>query len=240
MTSELILKEIIEGYRRMLHDRYEYQNIIERFEVPEMINEAIVTEIRDYFLNYIYPEYATRQELNEAFESLDSYIKRPEKLVRMLMNSITLLFSHGRHLPRLLKTGLKALKSFRTASKFEASLADKAIENNIDPPFDAEKIGSLLTYLPSEDINAFIENSSSLVQVLSDQKLIEEVQEILEFLIRRMKKKKRLYSETEIKGLELGLQMLQKGEKLFNQFTEEEQTMLIDLIIETERNFLQD
>ena len=48
-----------------------------------------------------------------------------------------------------------------------------------------------------------------------------------------MKKKKRLYSDNEIKGLELGLQMLQKGERLFNQFSEEEQIKLIELISET-------
>ena len=130
MSKENILKEVIEGYRDLIYKRYQYQNIVNKIDIPSFIDEETVNRVRDYFLNFIYPEWGKREELNEAFESLDSYIKRPEKLLRMLLDSIKLFFRHGRHLPKILNTGLKAIKSFRVANNFEANLAEQAIKNN--------------------------------------------------------------------------------------------------------------
>lgn len=238
MPKENILKELIEGYRNLIHQRYQYQNIIHKYDVPEAIDEATVNRIRDYFLNYIYPDYDKRVELNEAFESLDTYIKRPEKLFRMLLDSIRLFFKYGTHIPKILNTGLKALKSFRAASGFENHLAEMAIKHEVSPPFDKDKINDLLRHLSREEIEQFIETSESLLFVFRDKKLIQEIVEILSYLIKRMKEKKNLYSENEIKGIELGLEMLMKGDALFNQFSFNHQQLLIQLIIKTERSIL--
>ena len=169
--------------------------------------------------------------MNEAFESLDSYIKRPEKLLRMLLDSIKLFFRHGRHLPKILNTGLKAIKSFRVANNFEA-------KNNIEPPFDASKIYTLLKYLSREEIEEFTENSKSLVFIFRDRELIKQVKEIIGYLITRMKAKKNLYSTNEIRGLEIGLEVLDEGFALFEQFSHNDQEQLIQLIIKIEHSIL--
>jgi hypothetical protein len=238
MPSENILKEIIEGYRLLIDQRYQYHNLTRKFDIPDFITEETVDQIRAYFLNYIYPDYNKREELNEAFESLDTYIKRPEKLLRMLMDSITLLFSHGMHLPKILSTGMKALKSFRAASSFENKLAEEAVRNDMRPPYDRTKINTLLKSLSLKEVDEFIEISESMVFIFRDQTLIKEVKEILEYLIGRMKAKRDLYAHTEVRGIELGLEMLVKGEALFNRFSLKDQETLIHLIIEIERSFL--
>ena len=87
-------------------------------------------------------------------------------------------------------------------------------------------------------VDQFIEITESMVFIFRDQTLIKEVKEILEYLIARMKKKQNLYSLSEVKGMELGLEMLVKGDALFNRFSLKDQETLIQLIIEIERRFL--
>ena len=84
MTRDKILEGIIEGYRNTIYHRCQYDNIKGKYKIPESINEETVNLLRNYFLNYIYPEFDKRVELNEAFKSLDNYIKYPQKLLGVL------------------------------------------------------------------------------------------------------------------------------------------------------------
>lgn len=238
MSKENISEEVIKGYRNLINQRYQYQKIVDKYDLPSSIDEETVDRVRGYFLNFIYPEFSKREELNEAFESLDSYIKRPEKLLRMLLDSIKLFFTHGRHLPKILNTGLKAIKSFREATGFEAKLAEEAIKNHIEPPFDISKIYVLLKYLSREEIDQFTENSKSLIFIFRDKVLVRNVKEVIGYLIARMKEKQKLYSTNEIRGLEMGLEMITEGDALFNQFSLNDQQQLIDLIITIEYSIL--
>ncbi|MFK7979352.1 MAG: hypothetical protein AB8G86_05190, partial [Saprospiraceae bacterium] len=51
-------------------------------------------------------------------------IQQPKKLLRILLDSGRLIFKYGRHLPKILNAGLKALRSFRTATQFENLACD--------------------------------------------------------------------------------------------------------------------
>lgn len=238
MTREKVLKGIIEGYRSTLHSRYQYQNIKGKYEIPESINEEIVDLLRSYFLKYIYPDVEMRAELNKAFKSLDDYIKHPKKLLKILLEASRLLFRYGRHLPKIFATGLKAMKSFRAAAKFENMFVDEAIKNKIPGPYDSSKIETLLKLLPRDEVELFIENSQSLFETLHDRVQIKAIIEIIEYLILAMRKKANSYSSSQIRGLELGLEMLKEGDKLFNQLTKEDQQNLVYLITEIEKDML--
>ena len=48
----------------------------------------------------------------------------------------------------------------------------------------------------------------------------------------------KLYSENDVKGLKLGYEMLKEGNELFKSFGSENQHFIINLIIELERNHL--
>ena len=101
MTREKIAEDIIEGYRNTIYQRYQYQNIKHQYDIPESINEETVNLLRNYFLNYIYPEFNKRAELNESFKSLDNYIKHPKKLLSILLDTSNLIFKYGIHLPKI-------------------------------------------------------------------------------------------------------------------------------------------
>lgn len=238
MSREEILKEIIEGYRSTIYQRYQYQNIKDKYRIPDSINEETVNQLRNYFLNYMYPEYNTRTELNEAFKSLDAYIKYPQKLLRVLLDAARLIFSYGRHLPKILNTGLKAMKSFRAATNFENNLVDEAIKNKIEVPYDLSKIDALIKLLPHKEIENFIEISQSLFEILHDRILIQKIKEVIQYLIHVMSKNPELYSTSQIRGLEIGLEMIIEGDKLFNRLTKKDQRNLVYLITEIEKDNL--
>jgi hypothetical protein len=229
MTREKILEDIIEGYRNTIYQRYQYQNIKDKYEIPESINEETVNLLRNYFLNYIYPEFNKRAELNESFKSLDNYIKHPKKLI----------FNYGIHLPKILNTALKVMKSYRAATGFENMLVDEAIKNIIEAPYDPSKINTLIKLLPRKEIEKFIDTFQSLFEILHDRILIKKIKEILEYLILVMKNKERYYSVSQIKGLEIGLEMINIGDKLFNRLAKEDQRKLVYLITEIEKDMLE-
>ncbi|MGB5378800.1 hypothetical protein [Muriicola sp.] len=238
MNKEKILEAIIEGYRNSIHQRYQYQNIKDKYEIPESIDEETVNLLRNYWLSYIYPEYSRRKELNEAFQNLDNYIKHPKQLLSILLDASKLIFKYGRHLPKILTSGLKAMKSFRIAANFENSFVEEAINNNIDGPYDQSKINTLIKLLPRKEIEKFIGISQSLFEILHDKVLIEKIKGIIQYLILAMKKNENAFSSGQIKGLELGFELLNEGYKLFNQLAEEDQRKLVYLITEIEKDML--
>jgi len=238
MTREKILEDIIEGYRNTIYQRYQYQNIKDTYGIPESINEETVNQLRYYFLNYMYPEYNTRAELNEAFKSLDNYIKHPQKLLRILLDAAKLIFRYGRHLPKILNSGLNAMKTFRAATNFENNLVDEAIKNKIEAPYDLSKINALIKLLSRKEIEEFIEISQSLFEILHDKILIKKIKEVIQYLIGVMREKEESYSLSQIKGLEIGLEMINEGDKIFNRLTKEDQQNLVNLITEIEKDKL--
>jgi len=238
MSREETLKEIIAGYRGTIEQRYQYQKLKKKYEVPASINEETVNVLRAYFLDYIYPEYDKRQELNDAFESLDDYSKRPEKLLRILMESVKIILKYGRHLPKVLGAGLKALTSFRAATKFENKLVAEAIKRKIDAPYDQSKINMLIGFLSRKEIEQFIDSVQALFEILHDRVLVGKIKEMLDYLITKMREKPKLYSADEVRGLEIGMEMLNKGDALFKQLTKEDQQNLIHLVIKIERDVL--
>lgn len=238
MARTEILEEIIEGYRNSIYQRYQYQNIKDSYGIPESINEETVNQLRNYFLNYMYPEYDRRVELNEAFKSLDDYIKHPQKLARILLDAVKLIFRYGRHLPKILNSGLNAMKTFSAATNFENNLVDEAIKNKIEAPYDPSKIDALIKLLSRKDIEKFIETSESLFEILHDKILVKKIKAVIQYIILVMSEKQGSYSLNQIKGLEIGLEMINEGDKLFNRLTRDDQQNLIALITAIEKDNL--
>ncbi|PQJ82259.1 hypothetical protein [Polaribacter glomeratus] len=238
MTREKVLEEIIEGYRKTVSQRYQYQQIKNTYGLPETINEETVNQLREYFLTYMYPTPDKRAELNKAFDSLDDYIKHPQKLLRILLEAAKIIFKYGRHLPKILSAGLDAMKTFKAATNFENTMVDEAIKNKIEAPYDSVKVDALLKLLSREEIERFIESSQTLFEILHDKNLIKKIKEVIQFLITAMQKNPNTYSKSQIKGLEVGLEMITEGDLLFNRLSEEDQHKFVKLITAIERDTL--
>ncbi len=239
-SEKEILDEIILGYRNVIEQRYQYDNIVHDYEIPESFNKDRVNLFRNYFLDNIYPHPQKRDELEDAFNSLDNYIKHPKKLMKIIIDSSALIFKYGRHLPKILKAGVKALQSFRAATNFENKLVDAAFELELAPPYSPENINEIIQSLSLNDIHQFIENNEALFQTLHDRKLVKKIKEIVDYLITKMKKSPNVYSQEEINGLEIGKKIIVDGDLLFDQLTEEEQHRIFEFVLDMERSVLED
>lgn len=235
LSEKEILNEIIIGYRKFIDERYEYKRLSKKYDLPNSFDEERVARFKDYFLDNIYPDLEQREELNEAFESLDNYIKHPEKLFRIMIDSASLIFKYGRHLRKILNAGIKALTSFRRANQFENQLVQIAITQKTVPPFSTAKIKKLISALPAEEVNQFIESTQALFTTFEDRVLIGKIKEIIQHLVAKMKKRPQTYSEVEIRGIEIGYDIIQKGDVLFEELSQEEQKIIFDFIVKIER-----
>ncbi len=238
MSEKEILNEIIVGYRKVIKDRYQYKKIQSTYNLPSYLDKNRINTFRDYFLDSIYPDLKKRKELDEAFQSLDNYIKHPEKLIRLLLDSSRLLFKYGRHLPKIMKAGIKALKSFRTATKFEQQLVQAALANPMPPPYSIVDINTLIKSLSPKAINQFIDNNKSLFGIMKDRKLVHKIIEIVTYLISKMEESPAVYSAEEIKGLEIGRDIIVKGSQLFDQLSQKELDEVLEFAIQLETDSL--
>lgn len=239
MSRELLSNDIIVGYRNLIEERYQYKDLKEKYDFPETINEKVMDEIKIYFLTYIYPDLEKRAELNEAFNSLDDFIKHPEKLLNLVVDSLKLIFTHGRHLPKIFNAGLKALKSFRGATKFEKTIVQKAIQENSKPPFTTLKINKLIQLLPYKELEEFMKNTETFFNIIYDKELVEKIKEIISYLILKMKQKPKIFSQKEIIGLALALETISKGEEMLNKLTQKDQEILIGFVLQIEKDCLE-
>ncbi|MEM9990836.1 MAG: hypothetical protein AAF738_03675 [Bacteroidota bacterium] len=238
MTHTTTRHELIKGYRRMIEQRYQYERIASQYDIPASFDEERVALFRQYFLAYIYPPAHKREALDAAFEHLDSYIKQPEKLLRLLLDSTSLLFKYGRHLPKILMAGLKALKSFRVANQFEEKLIAAANNAPIQPPYSVENIYQFLRILPREEIEDFIVQSEPLLATLHDRVLVRKIIEIVEQLIQKMRQRPNLFSPEEVRGLQIGYELIKEGNGLFDQLSKEDQQQIFKFILQIERDVL--
>lgn len=233
-----ILNGVIIGFRKLIESRYQYENISGKYDIPESFDEARVARYRDFFLEQVYPHPEKRELLDEAFRSLDNYLTHPDKLARILFDSVSIVLRHGRSIPRLMNAGLKAFRSFRIATEFESKLVRKAKASGKLPPYAEDDINSFIKALRRKEIDEFIDNTRALLELLYDRTLVREIITIISELLARMKKSKG-YSDAEIGGLEIGLEMLTVGNQLFDELSREDQLRIFDIIIHIEVDVLE-
>lgn len=240
VSDEEIFNGVIIGFRQLVKDRYQYEQISQKYDIPESFDEDRMNRYRDFFLEQMYPEPEKREVLNDAFHSLDNYLTHPDKLVRILFDSAAIVLRHGRSIPKLMGAGFKGFRSFRTATGFEEKLVRKAKKSGKLPPYSNDDINSFIKALRRKEIDGFIANVRDLLEILYDRALVREIITITRELIARMKKAKGRYDASEIAGLEVGLEMLVEGNKLFDELSRQDQLRIFDIIIQIEVDVLED
>jgi hypothetical protein len=234
-----LLDGVIIGFRNLINDRYQYATLKERYELPDSLDEERMTLYREFFLQQVYPHPERRELLEEAFRSLDDYLTHPDRMMRIVFDSAAILFRHGASIPKLLSTGIKAFRSFRVATEFEAKLVRKARSSGKLPPYSTADINAFITALRKRDIDEFVANTTELLEILYDRKLVRQLIDIMTDLIAKMKKAPRSYSETEIEGLSIGLNMLIEGNRLFDSLPPADQRRVLNVIVAIEVDVLE-
>jgi len=236
MMREEVRAEIILTYRNMISDRYTFEDVSSKYDIPSSFTEEKLEELKSYFLDHIYPSPAVREEIDEAFKTLQGYTSNPSQLINLLKDSSSLVFTMGWQLPKILKAGLNALGSFKTATDLEDRLIDKVKDSGLHAPYSTEDINGLLSVLPISLIEDFIDDTLKLFKILEDSKLVSRILKVVNTLIDKMKSKPDVYDRTEIRAIELGRNIIHAGDQLFSSLTKYEQKNLFELIAEIERD----
>jgi len=238
MDQKILLNEIIEGYRNVIKEKYDYENLKKRRDIPDVYTKELSIKIKNYFLNYSYPGPKKRRELNEAFQSMDNYLMNPEKMLRIVIDSTSIVFKYGTHLPKIVSAAIKALKAFRRASKLENRLVKIASSLDVAAPFSNQQINEFIKELSSKEIEEYISSTYNLFQILCDVELMSKIKKIFNVFIEKMKKRPTIYSEKEVKGLEIGQEIIVEADGIFNKLNKKEQQEIFDFILKMEKELL--
>lgn len=235
-----ILNGVIIGFRELINKRYQYNTIKGKYDIPDTLDEERMILYRNFFLEQVYPHPERREMLDEAFKSLDNYLTHPDKMLRIVFDSAAILFRHGSSIPKLMSAGLQAFKSFRIATGFEEKLVRKAKNSGKLPPYSTDDVNSFIRMLRKKEIDEFVVNTTELLEILYDRKLVRQIIQIMSELIAKMKKSPRSYSQTEIDGLTIGLEMLTQGNQLFESLPPADQRRILDIIVAIEVDVLEE
>jgi hypothetical protein len=231
--------DIINKFREMIDKRYDYADLQQRFTLPPSVDETVVAEIKDYFLNTIYPEASERRKLEEAFAELAGYMRQPRKIWGLFGNMAAAVFRFGRHFVAALRAGMAALDSFIGAKKFERSMAELANKLGIEHPMTDDGFEECLYQLPREEVENFIHDVKGLFGAMVNTTLLEKTLHILDNVVITMEKHPHTYPGADVDGIRLGRALLQRGYDIFIKYDEPTRMALVDLIARNELWFVE-
>lgn len=229
-----ISEEIIETLRFTVNERYQYTNIKNTVPPDPFITKDNIDKLRNFFLNYIYPDRTARRALNNAFDNLDKHFKNPKHLLDLLGSGLTVAFKLGLSFPKALRAAMHTLESFKIASQFEEILYQTAKEKEIKIPVSVKDFDMLIKSLPRNRVEEFIESSEDLFRMLTQIDLLKKGIDIIEDLVEKMKNKPEIYDQTDIDGITTGLNILMAGYELFKNMSEHEKNVIVNLVIAVE------
>jgi hypothetical protein len=229
---------LILAYRQSLKLRYSKENL-SRFKEFESIDSGTVSKLINYFLELLYPEIEKRRELDKAFCSLESFIHSPGKLFGLLGSVGTIIFKFGKQFFSAAQAGVSALKSYVKANQFEAILYENALKkiNSGEDIFLEKNFNGLIAKIPKPEADEFRSQIVSLFKTLSDIKLLAKVEEVLLYVISKMKEKSTIYDENDLLGIELGLIIIIAGKDLFSDLDAKQVAIILKGIDSIEADF---
>ncbi|GIV33524.1 MAG: hypothetical protein KatS3mg031_1059 [Chitinophagales bacterium] len=238
MEKEQLAAHLIDKYRETVARRYNYRYLSEQFDLPDQLTEDVVEDLRNYFLTWLYPPAAERKKVDEAFESLRSFIQKPAKTWALLGSMANAIFRFGMQFPQALKAGMVSLESYLDAKRFEQELLEAALKLGLTPPLSDADFEKCIAHLPRRDLNRFVHHVISLFESMANTRLLKKTILIMQDVLRKIKANKRLYSENDRKGIELGIAILQAGYDLFSHYPESLKQEIIAIIRANEENYL--
>ena len=238
MKKETLLNELIENYRNLIINRYDFKKLEQQFILDESVTEELTEKVKAYFLNYIYPSPEQRAILNKAFEDLDKHLKNPTHLLKLIGDAPSIIIKFGWQFPKALKAGFQVLKSFNKASKFENDLVRIAKELKVTSPISEDDFELIIANLAEDELKDFIDDFEDLLTSLTDSKLLKKTTEILHELVLKMEDEKKFYSKEEIDAIKIGIDILENGYHLFDNMSNAEKREMITLIMKAENQFI--
>lgn len=232
--AQITDNDIINKFRHMVQLRYVYKDLSERFDLPDVLTEEVIGEIRHYFLDSIYPEAVRRKELEAAFAGLGSYVKSPRKIWGLMGSMTKAIFKFGRQFPTALKAGMNALEAFVGAQNFESEMVEHAHDVLTGDTISDDEFEQIMARLPKRDIEKFIDDVRVLFKIMTNTVLIQRTIDILDHVVETMRRKPGLYAADEIDGILLGRSILENGYELFSKYDDRTKQLMVEYIYKNE------
>jgi len=233
--QEELAGHLIDKYRESVKKRYIYNDLNDRFELSSQVNREVIDALRTYFLESLYPAIPERKKMDEAFDGLNAFISHPAKTWKLLGNMTMAIFKFGHHFPLALRAGVISLESYISAKRFEKDLMKAAIKLEFAIPLTDEQFESCIAQIPRKDVETFTKDVVSLFRSLTNTTLLKKTIAILTDVINKMEANPKLFTEEDIVGIQLGVQILKKGYDLFEKYPESLRKEIINIVAENEK-----
>lgn len=218
--------------------RYDYETLRLQPNFPAVITASIIEEIRNYFLDTIYPPTEERKRLELAFRDLADYVHAPKKIWGLFGDMARAIFKFGRHFLQALGAGMDALNSFMGAKRFEREMAEVANKNGVIPPVSDEAFEDALFLLPREETEKFILDIRNLFAAMVNTELLKKTIDILQHVIETMESKPQTFPKQDVEGIQLGKELLSRGYSIFSKYDERTKKSIVDFIYQNEMQFI--
>lgn len=238
LDKEKLAADLVEKYRQLISKRYQYERLRGTFILSPELNEEVVSDVRNYFLERLYPTTGKRKHLNDAFETLSSYVSNPVRVFGLLGNMASAILKFGSLLPSAMTAGIASLETFIEARRFEAALLDAAVERSYQPPLTDRQFIACVRQIPQKQAEQFVDRVSSLFYSMTNTRLIGKTITILESVIAKMNSKPSVYPKKDVEGIVLGLETLRHGYTIFKNLDEDLKREITDTINANELDFL--
>lgn len=229
--------ELLEAYRHSLVIRYSAEN---RSRFPEFssLSDSKIQSLIQFFLEFLYPPIEERKTLDEAFNSLASFVYNPSKIWGILGNLALSIFQFGRHFIAALKAGLAALHSYVTAHRLEGRLLE-LVRPILQSKRKIEEVEfqGLIGQIPEVEAREFREDIQKLFRIFTNKVLVDKIISIMEDVLIKMEGKSGVYSHVDKQGISLGINILKEGKKLFADFNEKEMLLTVEAIGVMEKDY---
>lgn len=239
-AEDALISRMIEIYRELIRSRYQYEVLCQSGKLSASISRQMVDDIRNFFLNEVYPDVQKRRSIEQAFEILGSYVHQPAKAMTLLGSMASALFIFGRHLPAAINAGLTTLKSFLDARHLEQTIIKAAREHGINEQATVEDLKQCIVRIPKREIVQFIGDVRDMFILMSNTELLEKTIRIMEMVISKMHSKPHLYPPHEIEGINLGKNILISGLNLFKGLSDTQKTEIARTIYDVEMSFIEE
>ncbi len=236
--STPIADVVVDRFRTVIAQRYEFDFLQSRVSLPASVTRDWVHAMRDYFLTYIFPESKKRHQLEAAFASLRQYLGSPKKMLPLTGDMFKAIFKFGPQFGRAMKTAFHGLRAFQRAKGFEQTLVAYAEKQRLDNNFDEKQFRALLQAVPEEEARNFVVNMRALLEAFLDEKLMSKGEDILRHIYEKMQSRPEIYPAEDVAAIEMGLDIIAEGQKLFLAQPEDVREKAVEVILENENLFL--
>jgi hypothetical protein len=207
---------VLRFYREELRDRYQLDNI-RRFSSFDEVSDTQIVELRDFFLQQIYPAPEDRERLDAAFDQLSSMLKSPKRMQPLLGSALTSLWRMGAKLPAAISAGRATIDAYVKTRVLENAMIEEALRLGLKPEDynKRERMIHLLNAVPEDQVLQLIQDILQLFRALSNVEMLKVAVQFMHSCIKVMEKRPDLYTEEDLAGVKLGVELLQQGLTLF-------------------------